>query len=173
MKARISTSIVPFMAIGLLATRAAAEPAFYAYGSQTTGDDGAVIASCEFRLLNSAPSNLYSMEFSIDANGRTDNTSTVNYNQQGGWEKSFNHAMSLDGHTLGEGLSALLPLNLQNWNVTKFRAYIMKHESDFRDACAASLAKTVPPSGLWTSSLDLHTTFGDVFPVKTGSKIEH
>jgi hypothetical protein len=113
------------------------------------------------------------MEFAVDANGRTDSTATIHYNQQGEWEKSFNHAMSLDSHTLGQGLSALFPPNLPNWNVIKFHAYIMQHESDFRDACAASLANTSPPIGLWASSLDLHTTFGGVFPVETGSEIEH
>ena len=173
MKAWMSAGIVPLMAIGLFATRAIADPTFYAYGSKNVGDDGAVIQLCEFRLLNSPPSDLYSMEFAVDANGRTDNTATINYNQQGGWEKSFNHAMSLDSRALGEGLSALFPPNLPNWNVIKFHAYIMEHEGDFRDACTASLANTRPPSSLWASSLDLHTTFGGIFPVETGSKLEH
>jgi hypothetical protein len=170
MKPRMSAGFVPLMAIGLFATRAIADPTFYAYGSKTVGDDGAVLQVCEFRLLNSPPSGQYSMEFTVDANGKTDSTATINYNQEGGWEKSFNHAMSLDGHTLGEGLSAFFP---PNWNVVKFHAYLMQHESDFRDACAASLANTVPPSGLWASSFDLHTTFGSVIPVETGSEIEH
>ena len=173
MRARMSASVVPLMAIGLLATSAIADPTFYAYGSKTVVDDGAVIQSCEFRLLNSPPSEAYSMEFAVDANGRTDNTVTISYNQNDGWEKNFNHSMNLDGHTLGEGLSALFPPNSPNWNVIKFRAYVMEHESDFRDACAAPLANTLPPNPLWTSSLDLHTSVGGVFPVKTGSKIEH
>ena len=173
MKLRMSASILPLMAIALFATRAIADPTFYAYGSKNVGDDGAVVQLCEFRLLNSPPSDLYSMEFTVDSNGRTDSTATINYNQQGGWEKSFNHAMSLDSHALGQGLSALFPPNLPNWNVIKFHAYIMAHESDFRDACTASLANTSPPNMLWASSLDLHYTFGGIFPVETGSNVEH
>ncbi len=173
MKTSVSARVVPLMAIGWLATNAIADPAFYTYGIKTVADDKAVTQSCEVRLLNSTPSEPYSMELAVDANGRTDNTATINYDQNGGWEKSFNHAMSLDSHSLGEGLSALFPPNLPSWNVIKFHAYIIEHESDFRDACTASLANVVAPTPLRASSLYLHTSFGDVFPVKTGSKIEH
>jgi hypothetical protein len=139
MKVRNSAGVMILLAIGLLANRVSASPAFYVYGSKTVDEDGVVTQTCEFKLLNSAPSTPYAMEFAYDANGKPDNT-TVNYSPQAGWRKRLDHVVGLDGATLVE---------------------------DFRDACAASLADAASPSGLWDSSLDLHTRFGRILQVKT------